>query len=136
VKFDPSAFVADQDLLEALEKQSVAIVCPDERILFNQGDATTGLFILRAGEAIVTMNAPGGEQIMRTPVPAGSLLGLPGLIGNQPYSLTAVASKGAELGFIAREDFAEVMLNNPALSLKLLRVLAAEVRSARLAMAC
>lgn len=78
------------------------------------------------------MNSPEGEQIMRVPVAGGSLLGLPGLIGNKPYSLTAVASSGAELSYVAREDFFQLMLNSPTLSVKLLRVLAAEVRSARI----
>jgi CRP-like cAMP-binding protein len=68
---------------------------------------------------------------MCTPVSAGALLGLPGFIGDQPYSLTGKASKGTELGFVSREDFSDLMLSNPALSIKLLAVLAAEVRSAR-----
>lgn len=133
MRFDPSAFVADRDLLDALVEKSVPIVCPEDRSLFSQGDAATGLFILRAGVATLTMNSPGGEEIMRVPVAKGSLLGLPGLIANKPYSLAAVASRGAELSYLAREDFFSLMLNNPTLSLKLLRVLAAEVRSARVA---
>jgi CRP-like cAMP-binding protein len=62
---------------------------------------------------------------------AGSLLGLPGLIGNEPYTLTAIAHGGAELRFVTREDFTGMMGANPRLSLKALQVLAAELRSAR-----
>jgi CRP-like cAMP-binding protein len=65
---------------------------------------------------------------------AGSLLGLPGLIGDEPYSLTATARKGAELKFVSREDFLVVMSGDPLLSFKVLQVLAAEVRSARQAL--
>ncbi len=70
---------------------------------------------------------------MSIPVAPGSLLGLPALIGNQPYSLTAKALKGAELCFVSREEFSRLMLNEPHLSLCILRVLAAEVRTARFA---
>jgi len=35
------------------------------------------------------------------------------------------------LGFVPREDFTELMQSDPLLSLKVLQVLAAEVRSAR-----
>jgi CRP-like cAMP-binding protein len=131
VKLDPSAFVADQELLDALVRHSQKIVCAEDRLLFSQGDAPTGLYILQAGAATLTMTSLTGEQLMNTPVTSGALLGLPGLIGNQPYSLTAVASKGAELSFVATDDFSRLMLSNPGLSLKVLCVLAAEVRTAR-----
>jgi CRP-like cAMP-binding protein len=42
-------------------------------------------------------------------------------------------TKGSELAFVRREDFSEMMLSEPALSLKVLAVLAAEVRAARAA---
>lgn len=131
MKLDPSAFVADKELLDALEKRSTLIVCAEDHILFNQGDLPSGLYVLRAGSATLSMTSQSGETIMCTPVSAGALLGLPGFIGDQPYSLTGKASKGTELGFVSREDFSDLMLSNPALSIKLLAVLAAEVRSAR-----
>jgi CRP-like cAMP-binding protein len=77
------------------------------------------------------MNSPSGEEVMSIDATAGSLLGLPGLIGDEPYSLTAVARKDAELCFISRDEFTNLMRTNPLLSLKVLQVLAAEVRSAR-----
>ena len=61
--------------------------------------------------------------------------GVPGLIGNQPYSLTAVARSGAEVSFVARDDFNSIVQTEQSLMLKVLQVLAAEVRSARLALA-
>jgi CRP-like cAMP-binding protein len=125
LKLDPSAFVADKELLDALEKRSTLIVCDEDRILINQGDLPSGLYVLRVGSATLSMTSQSGETIMCT------LLGLPGFIGDQPYSLTCEASKGTELGFVSREDFSDLMLSNPALSIKLLAVLAAEVRSAR-----
>ena len=135
MKLDPSAFVADKELLEALEARSTLIACDTDRILFHQGEMPNGLYILRSGLATLSMTSLTGEQIISTPAPPGALLGLPGFISDQPYSLTAKASKGAELGFVSRETFSDLMLSNPALSLKVLSVLAAEVRAARSAIA-
>ncbi len=131
MKLDPSAFVADQDLLDALEKHSTTVVCDQDRVLFRQGDEPAGLYVLRSGSATLTMTSLTGEVILKTAVTAGALLGLPGFIGGQPYSLTAQVLKGARLGYINRDDFADLMLGNPSLSIKVLSVLAAEVRSAR-----
>ncbi len=131
MQLDPSAFVADPELIVALESRSMPMVCDTDTVLFRQGDAAVGVFILQKGEATLTMNSPQGESILSTKTAAGSLLGLPGLIGNQPYSLTAIARAGARVSFIARDDFTEMMQGDPRLALKILLVLAAEVRSAR-----
>lgn len=114
--------------------RSTPIACEEDRVLFRQGELPEGLFILHEGTAKLTMQSPLGEAVMEGVASAGSLLGLPGLIGNQAYSLTATALKGAKLSFVKREDFSSLMLTEPAMSVRVLRVLAAEVRTARFAL--
>jgi CRP-like cAMP-binding protein len=128
---DSSAFVAEKELLDALTKRATPIVCAADGVLFKQGEEPIGLYVLSSGNATLSMHSPAGELLMQVTVAEGALLGLPGVIGNQTYTLTAHVAKGAELSFITREDFSQLMLSDPALSLKVLRVLAAEVRSAR-----
>ena len=131
--FDPTAFVADPQLLSTLQQCAVPVACERERILFRQGDPPAQLFILHDGEATVTMSSPVGERVLVMPVAAGSLLGLPGLIGNQPYTLTAIAHAGAQVSSVSRDEVMALMRSDPAISFNVLKVLAAEVRSARLA---
>jgi CRP-like cAMP-binding protein len=131
VKLDPSAFVADPELIQALEKHSTAISCDADRVLFNQGDHPQGLYIIDQGETSLTMASSSGKQLMSIKAHAGSLLGLPGLIGNEPYTLTAIARNGARLSFVPRDEFNSLMRADPLLALKMLQVMAAEVRSAR-----
>jgi len=64
-------------------------------------------------------------------VGAGSLLGLPAVIGMKPYSLTAEVLKGAQLSMLTCENFVEVMQQEPSMLFRLLQVLASEVRFAR-----
>jgi len=128
---DPSAFVADPELIQGLEKETVSIFCSEERTLFRQGEDPVGLYILKSGEATLTMNSHTGNEVVSIQATAGSLLGLPALVGNEPYTLTAVASSGAKLGFLTKDNFTGLVRTNPLLSLKILQVLAAEVRSAR-----
>ena len=134
MKLDPSAFVADPELIQALEKRSTQITCGQDRVLFTQGDTPQGLYIIDQGETTLTMTSPTGEQLVSVQATAGSLLGLPGLIGNEPYSLTAIARNGARLSFIPRDEVTSLMRTVPPLALKMLQVLAAEVRSARVAL--
>jgi CRP-like cAMP-binding protein len=131
MNFDSSSFIAEKELIEALEKRSSTVVCSEPRCLFVQGGKPAGLYILRKGSASLTMESPTGGNLMSITLNPGSLLGLPALIGNEPYTMTALAEKDAELGFVTREDFNSLMLTDPSLAVRVLRVLAAEVRTAR-----
>jgi len=131
VQPESSAFVADPDLIRALMTRATPISCLSPRVLFNQDEPAVGAYILHQGSATLTMKAHNGKVIFSTPVVSGSLLGLPAVVSNHPYSLTASASAGAEISFVSRDDTLALMQANPLLSLKMLQVLAAEVRTAR-----
>ncbi len=134
VQFDPSAFLADSELLSELEKVASKIDCQSDRVLFEQGDPAVGLYIVGTGTTTISLTSESNSTIMKVDVVSGSLLGLPGVLGNQPYSLTAVARKGTQISFVSLMDFSALMESNPSLSLKVLQVLAAEVRTARRAL--
>ena len=131
MKLDPTAFVADPKLIEALSRRAIELSCGADSILFRQGDAAAGLYILHQGEVTLTMATPAGEAVLSTEAAPNSLLGLPGLIGKASYTLTATARSGAKLGFVTRDDFTSLMESDPLMGLMVLQVLAAEVRAAR-----
>lgn len=134
MNLDPSAFVATPYLLARLESQADPVACDRPRILFRQGEIPAGLYILHAGAVTLSMTSPAGDHLFSVPAAPGSLLGLPGLIGDEPYTLSAIAQPGAHLSYLSREAFTAFMRDDPALALEILRILAAEVRSARKAM--
>lgn len=134
MNLDPIAFVAAPELIQALDEQAAPIACAEERLLFRQGDSPDGLYILKEGAASLRMTAPDGHSIVSVEAISGSLLGLPGVVSNMPYTLTAIAHAGARLGYISRAHFTALMQTHPLLSLKILQVLAAEVSSARRAL--
>lgn len=131
MELKPTAFVAEAELVEALSIRAIPVSCDADRVLFRQGDAPEALYILKEGVATLAMDSHDGKPILSIKTTAGSLLGLPGLVGNQPYTLTATAHAGAKVSSISSGDFAALMQADPSLALKILQVLAAEVRSAR-----
>ena len=134
MQLDPSAFLADPELIKALEQRATRFVCEQDRVLFRQGDQPVGIYIVHKGEATLSMTPGASDNIFSCQTTSGSVLGIPGMIANQPYSLTAVASPGAEISFLTREDFNILMRTEQSLMLKVLQVLAAEVRAARMAL--
>jgi CRP-like cAMP-binding protein len=132
VDLGPSAFLAEPEVVQALAKRAIPLACDTDRVLFRQGDPPEALYILEEGVVTMEMESYLGKPILSIETTSGSLLGLPGLIGNQPYSLTATAHAGAKMSYIPGGVFTEIMQADPSLSLKVLQVLAAEVRAARL----
>jgi CRP/FNR family transcriptional regulator, polysaccharide utilization system transcription regulator len=125
-----SAFVADAELVSELEKRAQPIAVAADRVLFRQGDEPRGVYILRKGLAKLTSKSD-GDAILSVRAGAGSLLGVPAVVGGRPYSLTAEALDGAEFSLLSSEDFVHLMQTEPALSFRVLQVLAEEVRFAR-----
>src|ERR1035441_9613794 len=80
VQLDPAAFIADPELVQALDIRATPIPCDEDRVLFRQGAPPIGLYILLKGETPLSMTAESGELIMSVQAAAGSLLGLPGII--------------------------------------------------------
>jgi CRP-like cAMP-binding protein len=128
------SFSADRRLVCALERRSQPVDCAEGRTLFVQGETPKGIYILLRGEATLVMTSHAGQIIMSVQASSGSLLGLPGVVGKEPYTLTAMARKGSEIRFVTREDFEHILEEEPRLHVLVLQVLAAEVRSARQAL--
>lgn len=131
MQLDANAFVADPGLLRALGGRSTPVPCETDGMLFRQDEPSAGVFILHDGTVTLSMMSHDGHSLFAVQAKPGSLLGLPGAISNQPYTLSAIARAGAQVSFVSNADLTALMHSDPALSLKMLEVLAAEVRSAR-----
>ena len=135
MNFDSSAFVSEPALLQKLLERAVPLDCSKGRVLFRQGESPYGLFILRRGKAIMTLESERGAMLIRTELAPGSILGLPALMSDKPYTMSAEAKRSAVVSYVTRKDFSALMLSEPRLAFDVVRVLAAEVHTTRAAIA-
>jgi CRP-like cAMP-binding protein len=133
VNFDASAFVGDGELIQALKERSRPVDCSEDRALFYQGDDPVGVYIVHSGVVALLMRSQDGDIVLEMTAEPNSLLGLPGVVSSTSYSLSATAKAGAEVSFVPRDLFSTMMMTQPGLAVLILRVLAAEVRTARIA---
>lgn len=129
-----NSFVADCKLMQALERRSTSVSYLNGGMLFKQGEPPKGLYILKRGVASLVMKAEDNTEILRLTVGPGSVLGVPAVVTKEPFTLGARASAGSEVGFVDLNDFEELMRSDPSLFPLVLAVLAAEVRSGRVAL--
>jgi CRP-like cAMP-binding protein len=122
---------ADCELADAIEALSNLRRVPAKHILFRQGQPPSRLFLLKAGGVVLTSKRA-DKSVMGFRAGPGSLIGLPAIAGSRHYSMTAVVTKNSDLHAISISMFREIVGSNPRLSFRVLEILAAEVRSARL----
>jgi CRP-like cAMP-binding protein len=134
VQLDPAAFVSDPILIRVLSKRAVLVPCENERVLFRQDQPAIGIFIVHKGAVTLTVMSQDGHSLFAAQARPRSILGLAGVISDKPYSLSATAGGGAEISFISSADLKALMEAEAPLAIKILELLAAEVRSARKAL--
>ena len=69
-----NSFVADSTLTQPLERRSFSVPCLKSRMLFKQGEAAMGLYILKRGKASLVMKSKNGEDVMHLTIGPGSSL--------------------------------------------------------------
>jgi CRP/FNR family transcriptional regulator len=101
-------------------------------ILFAQGDEPAGVYVVTSGKVRLFIRNPdtGAITFDRISEP-GSMLGLPAVFGDRPYSMSAEAVEETEVAFVPRRLFLELMQSNGQLCMRCLQLLSEEVRVAR-----
>ena len=131
--FSLTEILADAELCAEIERWSAPSFIKEGQILFEQGDAPGYAFYVKTGEIALTMHVA-GNALWRVRAMKGSLVGLPGIVGNEPYSMTAEVTRDSEICKISRDDFHKLTQQNSRLCCNVLQVLAGEVHDARKAL--
>ena len=126
-------FVLDPELAAKIIRRSVETFPSSDGHLYGRGDAPDCLYFVEYGDVLITLVAAQKEVTFRAG--AGSLLGIAAVIGSQPYAMSATASPDARVYKLPAEQFKELLSNEPKMQNCVLRILAAEVRVARKALA-
>ena len=97
-------------------------------VLFSEGEACTGLYMIASGRVrIFKTSANGREHVLAIEGPGSSIAELPVFDGGT-YPASASAVDAAELLFVSRGDLRAVCMEHPEISLKLLQVVGARLR--------
>lgn len=120
--------ILDRGLAKKIIERSEEVITQDG-ILFRQGQRGDCLYFVKWGEVALTMLA--GNKEIRIRAGKGSLLGLPAVFGNQPYTMTAKATWDAEIFKLNSDAFRELLNEEPRMKEIVLQVLAGEVRAIR-----
>lgn len=97
------------DLSPETAKQLASIGIPTRyskgAVLFVEGEAPRGIFVVRRGSVKLSTSSPDGKKVILRFVDAGRVVGLAGTISGRPYAVTAEIAEPTEAEFIPRAAF-------------------------------
>ena len=125
----PQPFQATPELRAALEGIATPQSVEPNTVLFRQGEAVKGVYIVFEGK--VRLSLSGLDFLDSRVAEPGSILGLPAAMCNKPYSLTAETIEKARVGFVEHERMLDFLRSQPSLCYQVLEMLAEEVREMR-----
>ena len=97
-------------------------------IVFAEGEACAGLYVVERGHIRIFKTSPSGrEQVLAIDGPGGSVAELPVFDGGS-YPASGAAVDEATLLFVSKQDFQALCLAHPQVALKVLRVVGSRLR--------
>jgi CRP/FNR family transcriptional regulator len=112
--------------LQAFDRIKYAISYPAGAILFLEGQAPRGIFVLCKGQVKVSLSAREGKTLILRIVEPGEVLGLSATVSGHPYELTAETMDPCQVNFVKREDFLRFLKENSDACFKVAEQLSAK----------
>ncbi len=91
--------------VQALESIKYTTAYPKGAVLFVEGQAPRGVFILCRGRVKLSICSSDGKTLILKIAEPGEVLGLSASVSGKPYELTAETLDPCQVNFVKREDF-------------------------------
>src|ERR1700686_2405938 len=95
--------------LQAFENIKYATAYPQGAVLFVEGQAPRGIFVLCKGSVKLSISSPHGRTVIVKLAEPGEVLGLSATISGKPYEVTAETLDPCQVNFVKRADFLRFM---------------------------
>src|SRR5512141_1664362 len=100
------------EAIEALESIKFTTVYPRGSILFAEGEAPRGVFILCSGRVKLTASSTEGRTLILKIAEPGEVLGLSAAILGKQYQMSAETLEPSQVNFVKRNDFLSLLQNH------------------------
>jgi CRP/FNR family cyclic AMP-dependent transcriptional regulator len=95
--------------LEELEKVKYASAYPQGAVLFVEGQAPRGVYVICSGRVKLSTTSRDGKTLILRIAEPGEVLGLHATVSGKPYELTGETLQPCQLDFIRRDDFLRLL---------------------------
>ena len=94
---------------EALEQEALTTTYPTGAVLFAEGQAPRGVFIVRRGHVKLSICGSDGRTLILRIVEPGCPLGVAAVVSGRQYEATAETQEPSEISFLRHSDLLRLM---------------------------
>src|SRR5450755_278510 len=94
---------------DALEQEAITTSYPTGAVLFAEGQAPRGVFIVRKGRVKLSVCGSDGRTLILRIVDAGCPLGVAAVVSGRQYEATAETQEPSEVTFLRQNDLLRLM---------------------------
>jgi CRP/FNR family transcriptional regulator len=116
--------------LRSLETIKYAAAYPKGAVLFVEGQAARGIFVLCKGRVKVSICAADGKTLIMKIAEPGEVLGLSATVSGKPYELSAETIDPCQVNFVKRDDFLRFLTAHSEACFKVAEVLSEKYHTA------
>ncbi|HEY0079344.1 MAG TPA: Crp/Fnr family transcriptional regulator [Pyrinomonadaceae bacterium] len=120
----------EANALRALDSIKFAASFPKGAMLFIEGQAARGVFVLCTGGVKLSVCSGEAKVLITQIADPGELLGLCSTLSGQPYEVTAETLSPCQVSFIRREDFLRFLSSHPGAALHVAQLMSRNYRNA------
>jgi CRP/FNR family transcriptional regulator len=102
---------------EAVEQEALTTTYPTGAVLFAEGQAPRGVFIVRRGRVKLSICGSDGRTLILRIVEAGCPLGVAAVVSGRQYEATAETQEPSEVSFLRQTDLLRLMRQHGELAL-------------------
>jgi CRP/FNR family cyclic AMP-dependent transcriptional regulator len=114
---------------DALEKEAITTTYPTGAVLFAEGQAPRGVFIVRRGRVKLSICGSDGKTLILRMVEVGNPLGVAAVVSGRSYEATAETQEPSEISFLRQCDLLRLMRTNGELALWVTQHISADYAS-------
>jgi CRP/FNR family transcriptional regulator, cyclic AMP receptor protein len=116
--------------IEAISKITMLKTYPKNYVIFQEGERGDALFIIVKGKVKVLLYGEDGREYILDMIGPDGFFGELSLIDELPRSANVMTVEESELLMIRRSDFIRLLMENPAMTISILKILSRRLRAA------
>lgn len=116
--------------LQAFETIKYATAYPKGAVLFVEGQAPRGIFVVCQGTVKLSICARDGKTLIVRITEPGEVLGLSATVSGMPYELAAETMGPCQVNFVKRDDFLRFLKEHPQACFRVIEKLSEKYNSA------
>ena len=117
-------------VLQAFDEVSQHSILPAGAVLFVEGQASRGIFVLCSGKVKLSTTSREGKVLILKACEAGDVLGLSAAISGENYAMTAETATPCQLNFVDRKNLLILLDTYPTLGVQSAKFLSRDFQAA------